>query len=393
MVNTKHDTASYENCSYEREIFNSNNLYTGYKKTKQNSDWKPSVQNYEMNFLVRLSQLYKEIKNRTLELSDASEFVLKERGKTRLISGEKIKDRVAKICLCEQELIPLIRKYLIHDNGASLKGKGIDFTRRRFEQHMRRFYNKNKSNDGYILLLDFSKYFDNVRHDVFLNIFKDLDIDDDALWLLELILDKSKVDVSYMSDDEYEKCLDVVFNSLDYQKVNKGLLDGSKLMCKHMNIGDQVAQVAGIAYPMDLDNYIKIVKGVKLFARYMDDSYIIHENKEYLEELLVDIINYCNNLGITVNLKKTRICKLSAHFRFLQIQYALTDTGRLIKKINPKRITAMRRKLKKLAGVLNKSDFKNLYNSWFKNHYKIMSKQQRSNINILYNEMLEVFYV
>ena len=89
MVNTKHDTTSYEKASYKHEIFNSNNLYKGFKKTKQNSDWKPSVQKYEMYFLSEIAKLHNEIKNRTLEFSPCSEFVLRERGKVRLISGEK----------------------------------------------------------------------------------------------------------------------------------------------------------------------------------------------------------------------------------------------------------------------------------------------------------------
>lgn len=387
MVNTKHDTASYESCSYKREIFNSNNLYKGYKKTKLNSDWKPSVQKFEMYFLPNISSIYKDLKNRTLQLSPCSEFILRERGKVRLISGEHIRDRVSKSCLCVEELIPKVRKYLIHDNGASLEGKGIDFTRNRFERHLRNYYHKHKTNEGYILLIDFSKYFDNIRHAEFIDIFKKIGIDDDALWLLELIMEKSRVDVSYLSDEEYESCMDTVFNSLKHQLIEKKLLTGEKFMNKHMNIGDQVAQVAGIAYPIEIDNFIKIVKGVKLYGRYMDDSYIIHESKEYLEELMIEITEKCKTLGITVNTRKTRIVKLSSYYRFLQIQYSMTDTGRIIKKINPKRITSMRRKMKKLAPVLDDKDFEDLYRSWFNNYYKIMSKQQRENMNNLYEKL------
>ena len=51
----------------------------------------------------------------------------------------------------------------------------------------------------------------------------------------------------------------------------------------------------------------------------MDDSYIIHPDKEYLQKLLQEIIQKAKELGITVNLHKTRICKLSEHWRFLQI--------------------------------------------------------------------------
>ena len=72
---------------------------------------------------------------------------------------------------------------------------------------------------------------------------------------------------------------------------------------------------------------------------------------------------------------------------------ALTESGRIIKKIHPKRLTSMRKKLKKLAGKLNALEFNNYYNSWFKNHYKNMSKKQRENMNILFDKLKEEYYV
>ena len=81
---------------------------------------------------------------------------------------------------------------------------------------------------------------------------------------------------------------------------------------------------------------------------------------------------------------------LYEHWRFLQVQYSLTDTGRVIQKINPKRLTAMRRKMKKLAPKLTEKEFTDFYKSWFKNHYKIMSKKQRSNMDTLFNQLKEV---
>lgn len=184
--------------------------------------------------------------------------------------------------------------------------------------------------------------------------------------------------------------MDGMEQTIQASQMDRSLLTGEKFMAKHLNIGDQVAQVAGIAYPIPIDNYIKIVRGVKFYGRYMDDSYVIHENKEYLEELLQDIIRIAASIGITVNTRKTRICKLSEYWRFLQTQYSLTDTGRVIQKINPKRITCMRRKMKKLAYILPPKEFEDWYQSWFQNHYKIMSKQQRLNMNTLFNELKEV---
>lgn len=396
MVNTKLDTHSYESTSngergYQREIFDGNLLYESFQRAKQGSEWKPQVQRFEMNYLIELSNLQRELESGDYTFQSSVEFTLHERGKKRRITGEQIKDRVSKHGLCDEILTPAVRKYLIYDNGASVKGKGIDFTRKRLLTHLRKYYQTHHTNDGYILLIDFSKYYDNIRHDRLMEQFEKYIKDEKALDFLRKVIDRSKVDVSYMTDEEYSGCMDTVFNSLDYQEVDKSLLTGEKYMYKHLNIGDQVAQIAGIIYPIPIDNYVKIVKGVKFYGRYMDDSYAIHESKEFLEELLQGIMEIAKELGITVNTRKTGICKLSSLWRFLQVQYSLTDTGRVIQKINPKRLTTMRRKMKKLVYILPEKEFDDWFNSWFQNHYRIMSKQQRVNMNTLHNQLKEVY--
>lgn len=393
MVNTKHDTTSYENCSYQREISNINVLYDAFMKAKVDSDWKPQVQKFEINLLTELVKLQKELQKRTFKFSPTNDFILNERGKTRPISGDNIRDRVVKRALCDEVLIPSIRKYLIHDNGASLKGKGISFTRDRLDVHLGKYYLENGSNKGWILLGDYTKYFDNIQHDLLMDMFRAIIEDDLAIWLLEKVLEQAMIDVSFMDDMEFANCLNTVFNSLDYNEIDKTLLTGEKYMRKHMNVGDQVAQVAGVFYPHRLDNYIKIVEGAKYYGRYMDDFYVIHHDKEHLKDLAKKIEIEATRNGIILNPSKTMICKLSEYWRYLQIQYSLTETGRIIKKINPKRLTAMRRKLKKLAKILPEKEFVNYYNAWFKNYYKLMSKQQRENMNKLFQELREGYYV
>lgn len=389
MVNAKHDAASYESCGYMREIYDGNSLYDAMRKAAQGSDWKPQVQHFEMTYLLGLAQMQADLRVHRYKFLPSSNFILKERSKTRFISGEQFPDRIVKHSLCDEVLTPSIQKYLIYDNGASQKDKGIDFTRRRLLVHLRQYYQEHGSNEGYILLMDYSKYYDNIRHDELYDRLSKYVQNDTALWLMGEILKRSKVDVSYMTDEEYRICMNEVFNSLEHDKIDRRLLTGEKFMDKHLNIGDQVAQIAGIAYPILVDNYIKIVKGQRYYARYTDDSYVIHESKEVLEELLDEVISVAASIGITVNTRKTRICKLSDFWRFLQIQYSLTETGRIVQKINPKRLTTMRRKMKKLVHILPPQEFDKWYLAWFKNHYKIMSEQQRENLDGLFKRLKE----
>lgn len=391
-VNTYHDAAAYERRGYQREFHNGNALYDAFLKSKRGSDWKPQVQKFEMLYLLYLGEMQEQLKEETYQFLPTSSFALRERGKTRIITGEQIQDRIVKHSLCDEVIAPSIRKYLIYDNGASQKGKGVDFTRRRLEAHLHKFYMQHGSNDGHILLFDFSKYYDNLLHNILRKIFAQYIEDKAALRLIDKILARSRVDVSYMDDAEYARCMDTLFNSLEYAAIDSRLLTKEKFMDKHLSIGDQLAQEAGIVYPVRIDNYIKIVRGVKFYGRYADDGYVIHESREFLLDILDGIRSEAKKLGITINERKTRICKLSDLWRFLQTQYSLTDTGRVIHKINPKRLTAMRRKMKKLAGRLSEKEFDNWFRSWFRSQCRNMSRQQKSNMMELYDNLKEAHY-
>ena len=127
-------------------------------------------------------------------------------------------------------------------------------------------------------------------------------------------------------------------------------------MYKSMGIGSQVSQIAGLLYPTKIDNYCKIVKGLKYYGRYMDDIYIIHPDKKFLQELLKELNEMCKNLGLFINPHKTQIIKLSKGFTFLKVNYNYTETGRIITRINKKTIARMRRKLKKLFKKLKNKE-------------------------------------
>lgn len=395
MVNRSHDIVSYEKYDYKHgsdiDISDLDILYNSWLLAKKNSKWKPQVQKFGMDWLSQITKLQNELRNNAYEISPSNDFIVHERGKIRKITSENIRDRVVKHAICDYKLMPAIQKHLIYDNGASQKHKGIDFTRRRLITHLSKYYRENGSNDGYILLIDFSKYYDNMRHSVLLDIFDKLSLDDITMNALKKIIESSRIDVSYMDEEEYSNCLNSLFDSLKYEEIDKSKLTGEKFMNKHMNIGDQVAQVAGICYPMKLDNYIKIVKGIKFYSRYMDDSYIIHNDKDFLKSLLTELIDIANSIGITINQKKTRICKLSDYWRFLQIQYSLTETGRIIQKIHPKRITSMRRKMKKLVHRMDEKSFSDWYKSWYESQKKYMSYKQKQSINSLFSELKKVY--
>lgn len=230
-------------------VYNLNSLYHAFLAAKKDSDWKPQVQKYEMNFLPQIVKSKATLKDRTYHSKASTEFIISERGKTRPITGLQMSDRVIRHSLCDNILAPSLISYLIYDNGASLKGKGITFSRQRFEEHLHKYY-RLYGNDGYILLMDYSKFYDNIPHDIAYKEISKHVHDEFSLWLLDLIFDNFKIDVSYMTDEEYAHCMETPFNSTDYRlNVPKSTHTGEKFMRKSVNIGDQCSQIIGIYYP------------------------------------------------------------------------------------------------------------------------------------------------
>ena len=101
----------------------------------------------------------------------------------------------------------------------------------------------------------------------------------------------------------------------------------------------------------------------------MDDGYLIHHSKEYLQKCLEGIKKLCEELEITLNVKKTQIVKLSHGFTFLKVRFFLLDSGRIVRKIYRRSVTKMRRKLKSLRrkvdqGIMTYADVYQSWQSW-----------------------------
>lgn len=366
-----------------------NLLYDSYIASMKGSFWKKEPQKFSIDFLSEIIKLKNELENHTYKTLDGSEFTLNERGKIRHIHASRMRDRVVRHALCDGELNDALSPYLIYNNGASQKGKGISFTRKMFEKDLHNFWLKHHTNDGYIGFIDFSKFYDNVRHDKV----KELvlpKLSEEGRWIFNEVLKTMEVDVSYMTDEEYSQCLETKFDSLWYYKnIPKSMRTGEKMMAKGLGIGDQVSQSIGIFFPTLIDNYVKIVRGCKWYGRYMDDMYIVCKNKEELISIINGIIEITQKIGMYINHKKTKIIKLSNQYKFLQIKYSLNKKGKVIKKINPKSVTRERRRIKAYKrlfdlGKLPYKDIENACRSWMGEYSKIMSKKQIQHIKDLY---------
>ena len=145
-------------------ILDANCLYDAGTAAMKSSKFKYSTQKFEMRHLLETALLQRSIRTGKYKPTVGKRFVLSERGKTRWITANMMIDKTVNHVISDELLMPSIRKYLIYDNGASQKGKGVSFTRRRFEYDLHNYFNETGSNEGYILLGDFSGFYSNIRH-------------------------------------------------------------------------------------------------------------------------------------------------------------------------------------------------------------------------------------
>lgn len=366
------------------KISNANVLMNSFYEAKKGCSWKNSVQQYEANFLKNIRHTQLELREKTYRQQDFYCFYLKERGKDRYVRSISFYDRVVQRALCDL-VNPIVEPYLIHDNGASVKKKGIDFARRRIENHLHKYYRK-YGNKGYSLVIDFSKFYDNILHKPLMDMYREIIDDKDIINLINHLVDSFSVDISNYNITENE-----LFDSLAYAKAETEKT-GEKMMHKSLGIGSQISQISGIYYPSKVDNYCKIVKGIKFYGRYMDDTYIIGNSKEELKSLLDDIDKICKKQGIFINHKKTQLFRLDKGFTFLKIKYRLTDTGHLVRIPVKKNFIREIRKLKSFKNLLDKGlidfhDIEEQYKSWKGNIQKYDCYKSLKNLDKVFNDL------
>lgn len=313
-------------------------LNNAFKECSKISHWKESTQRYKANMLLRNTELQDELRSGEYKVGNTIDFVICERGKRRQIKAPVIKDRIVQKVLCKEILIPALTKPLIYDNYASLKDRGTSFARKRIDIMLRRYIQKYGEN-GYILQIDIRKFFESIDHQT----------------LRKMVHERIKEPKEIM-------------NLIDY------IIDTSSDSDVGLNLGAECPQIFAVYYLSGIDSYVKTVRGMKYYGRYMDDIFIISESKDELKSILEDIKYRLGDIKLEINERKTHITTLKHGFTFMQIKYNVQD-GRIIKRPTRSKIARERRRLKKYKKKLEQRqmsllDIQNCYKSWRNNILK-----------------------
>lgn len=253
--------------------------------------------------------------------------------KVRPCSSIHIRDRIVQRSLNDNVIYPQMTKNFIWDNMACQKGKGTTRAMDRLNVFLHRYYiNNGNSNEGWVWQFDVEGYYRSMRHT-------------DARECFEEKLDKDTVDHAeawlqrqYPYDIGYEP-------------------------------GSQMVQILGISLLNPFDHAAKEKVRAEFFERYMDDGLVISNSKEFLENCHEMMTEELARFGMKFNEKKTRIYSLSDGIKILGFRFKLTETGKVIRIINPENVKHERKKLVRMAhkvakGEMTVGKYWECFNAW-----------------------------
>lgn len=272
-------------------------------KCTKGVNYKRSTQYFKLHMFTIIATTCKNIKNNTYKVGNTYKFKINERGKERLIDAPYIKDRLVHKVL-SNEILPIYHKHFIYDNGASIKGKGLHMALKRLKNKLYSHYLKYGTN-GYIVKIDFSKYFQNCNHEII-----------------------KKIHQKYILNYNTIKILE------DYLFINNGL-----------SLGIEIAQKEALMLPNKLDH---LVQNKHKIIRYMDDTIYITKTKKEAIEMLNKYIILSKKLGIIINKNKTKIINIKNSFIFCKWKFKILNNGKILMIPVKDTIYRQRRKLVKM---------------------------------------------
>lgn len=342
---------------YYAEVRDANNLMCSAKHCLEGVSWKYSAQSYYLNRIDRV-RVTQERLDKMDRMSDGFiVFYENERGKVREISSIHINERVVHRCDNDYVLVPVLRPKLIYDTYSSLPERG---TRRAFERlkcQLEREFRKWGDNKSYIVVSDLHAYFKSVNHG---RVYEQH----------SKVFRRNEPKILYLTMDFID-----AFGE------------------KSLGLGSQVSQITAAYYPNDIDHFIKEQLKIKGYGRYNDDFFMIHRDKEYLvDSCLPTIIDMYAELGIELNMSKTRVCQIGKEFKFLKAKIRVTETGKVIMRPDHSTLVRERRKLRRMKekldrGEISIKDVEQQYKSW-KGHIEYFNSYKSvRNIDEYYNKL------
>ena len=128
----------------------------------------------------------------------------------------------------------------------------------------------------------------------------------------------------------------------------------------------------------------------------MDDGYIICEDVEKLKNIVKVFEEKCNKIGIVLNKKKCHIYKLTQQFKFLKVRFFITESGKVVRRINRQATKKERQRLRAFRkfydmGLMSYRDIFYNFHSWLLSQKKGKSFHLKLNMIRYFNFLFHEF--
>ncbi len=269
------------------EIISKENLYHSAYMASRGRRYRDSTANFNFFLEEEIGRLHKELLTKTYRHGKYRLFKIYD-PKERSIAAAPFKDRVVHHAV-HDVIEPIIDKTFIYDSYACRKDKGTHKAVDRAQGFLR----ANK----FCFHGDIKQYFPSINHRIVKRILRIRIEDQDALWLLDEIIDSA---VSLPG------CL----------QVGKEAADSDNRI--GLPIGNLTSQFFANLYLNELDYFIKFDLRIRYYLRYMDDFLIFSNEKIMLIEVKERISKFLNvSLELRLHKDKSQIYSRSDGIKFL----------------------------------------------------------------------------
>lgn len=250
------------------QIYSFDNLHRAYLKARKGKRSRPEVQRFEQDLEGNLIQLQNELIWGQYKTGNYRLFKVYE-PKERQVAALPFRDRVVQHALVTA-IEPIWEKRFVNDSYACRPGRGTHAGADRAEAYLRKV--KREHGQVYVFKADIAKYFQSIDHGILKSLLR-----------------------------RYIKCrrtLDLVCGIID-SSAKPGDVRPTGLP-----IGNLTSQLCANIYLHHLDEFVKYELREPYYARYMDDTVIIHHDKAHLQEVRIEFETFLwERLRLRTNIK------------------------------------------------------------------------------------------
>lgn len=299
-------------------------LYIAFEDAARHKRKTAYVQKFERHMKHNLDTLCDDLLSRRYQPRPSHCFII-DYPKKREVFAAMFRDRIVHH-LYFNYTHEIFERTFIADSYSCIKGRGTHYGIKRLEQHIRQ-ESMNYQRECYAMSLDIRGYFMHINRQRLLDIatntlqhmathkvsndrqerWQDVHDIPFLLWLTkEIVMLDPKTSCTIVGDKSD-------WDGLDHNKSLFWTPDGCGLP-----IGNLTSQLFSNVYLNEFDQYMKRVLGCKHYGRYVDDSFVVSCNREWMLSIVPEIdIFLREQLGLQLHRGKTHVVNISQGVEFL----------------------------------------------------------------------------